>query len=946
MRLALKFVLAFAIGNILLAAVYGYLAVRREVRLFRHTASVEAESLGRALEDMLADAWRRGGHEGVLQVVRKVNDRQERELRVRWVWFDAQPGDPDFPAVSPERLTTVTIEQHEAVEALDADGTPRLDVYWPVALGAERRGGLEFAHAMTELQDNQRETVQRTALLIGGMALLSGLLAAALGVRLVGQPLRALMEKTRLISAGNLQSPIHLGTRDELAELGESLNRMCDTLAESQGKIREETAARIAAMEQLRHADRLKTVGRMASGIAHELGTPLSVVSGRAGLIGSGKLTADEVAQSAAAIKAESDKMTKIIRQLLDFARRKHAAQDGGRSAAGGLADGRLASPLGGEAEGRVAAGRRRRSGRRRDRRGTDPASADEFDRQRGRGDARRGQGGHRRPQSGRLPSRRRRRPAGGVLRRRGPRRGRGNRRGAHLAPLRAVLHHQGGRRRDRPGAVDRLRDRPGARRLDRRDQPAGRGKPLHRLLARGSEAVKARILIVDDERSMCDLLETDLRLRDYAPCCFTSAEEAFEAFCREDFEVVLTDLMMPGMDGIEFCSRLAANRPDVPVIVMTAFGSLETATAAICAGAYDFVTKPIELELLAATLRRAIERRQLQEQIRSLREAVERTARFEELLGESPVMQKLYDQLSQIADSDASVLIAGESGTGKELVARALHQRSRRRERPFVAVNCAALPDTLLESELFGHVKGAFTDARIDRKGLFLQAEGGTLLLDEIGEMPLAMQPKLLRALQENTVRPVGGEREVAFDAQNPRLDQPRPGDRRGGAAVSRGPLLSHQRDPSRVAAASRRGADALLLAQHFIAVCAARAKKQVLGMAQPVAEKLLAYSWPGNVRELRNVIERAVALTRFDQITVEDLPEKIRDYRTPQVILGGADPGELAPLEEIDRRYILHVLESVGGNRTLAARTLGLDRKTLYRKLRQYGALDADGE
>jgi signal transduction histidine kinase len=321
MRLALKFVLAFTLGNVLLAAVYGYWAVRREVRLFQHTASVEAESLGRAMEDMLADAWRRSGHQGVLQVVRKVNQRQERELRVRWVWFDARPGDPYSPSVSPERLTTVTIEQHQAVEALDPDGAMQLDIYWPVALGAERRGGLEFAHAMTELQDNQREIVQRTVLLIGGMALLSGLLAAALGVRLVGQPLRALMEKTRLISAGNLQGPIRLGTRDELAELGESLNLMCEQLAQSQGKIREETATRIAAMEQLRHADRLKTVGRMASGIAHELGTPLSVVAGRAGLIGSGKLTADEVAESAAAIKAESDKMTKIIRQLLDFAR-------------------------------------------------------------------------------------------------------------------------------------------------------------------------------------------------------------------------------------------------------------------------------------------------------------------------------------------------------------------------------------------------------------------------------------------------------------------------------------------------------------------------------------------------------------------------------------------------------------------------------------------------
>ncbi len=321
MKLALKFVLAFTLGNILLATIYAYAAVRREVGRFQHTASVETESLGRAMEDMLADAWRQRGRQGVLQVVRKVNLAHERELRVRWVWFDAPAGDPDIPSVSPEQLTTVTIEQHTAVEALAPDGTPQLDIYWPVPLEANRRGGLEFAHAETALRNNEREIVAGTALLIGGMALLSGLLAAALGVRLVGQPLRVLIEKTRLIATGNLQGPIHLGTRDELTELGESLNMMCERLSQSQGKIHEETAARIAAMEQLRHADRLKTVGRMASGIAHELGTPLSVVSGRAGLIGSGKLTADEVSHSAAAIKAESDKMTKIIRQLFDFAR-------------------------------------------------------------------------------------------------------------------------------------------------------------------------------------------------------------------------------------------------------------------------------------------------------------------------------------------------------------------------------------------------------------------------------------------------------------------------------------------------------------------------------------------------------------------------------------------------------------------------------------------------
>jgi two-component system response regulator HydG len=429
--------------------------------------------------------------------------------------------------------------------------------------------------------------------------------------------------------------------------------------------------------------------------------------------------------------------------------------------------------------------------------------------------------------------------------------------------------------------------------------------------------------------------------MRDFAPVWFIAADEAFDAICREEYDVVLTDLRMPGMDGIRFCSRIVANRPDVPVVVMTAFGSLETAIAAIRAGAYDFVTKPIEMELLALILRRAVEHRHLQEKIKFLSDAVARTARFEELLGESPGMQKLYDQLSRIADSEASVLIIGESGTGKELVARALHSRSRRRAKPFVAVNCAALPDALLESELFGHVKGAFTDARSDRKGLFVQAEGGTLLLDEIGEMPLLMQPKLLRALEENQVRPVGSEREVSFDARllattNRDLETAVEEARFRQDLFFRINVIQLELPPLR-----SRGTDALLLSQHFIEAFATRTGKNVVRMSESVAEKLLAYSWPGNVRELRNVIERAVALTRNDRLTVEDLPEKIRDYRSSQVFIGGHDPSDLVPLEEVERRYILHVLDSANGNRTLAARTLGLDRKTLYRKLSQYGVL-----
>jgi len=300
---------------------------------------------------------------------------------------------------------------------------------------------------------------------------------------------------------------------------------------------------------------------------------------------------------------------------------------------------------------------------------------------------------------------------------------------------------------------------------------------------------------------------------------------------------------------------------------------------------------------------------------------------------------------LAQIADSEASALIMGESGTVKEVVSRALLQQSKRREQPFVAVNVAALPDTLLESELFGHTKGAFTDARNDRKGLFALAEGGTLFLDEIGEMPLATQPKLLRALEEGKVRPIGSDKEFAVDvrvlaATNRDLETAVDEGRFRKDLYYRIDVIQIDVPPLRA-----RGTDTLLLAQHFIELYAARAKKQVLGLAEGAAEKLLAYSWPGNVRELRNVIERAVALTRLDKLTVEDLPEKVRDFRSSQVVIGGSDPGELVPLEEVERRYILHVLECVSGNRTLAAKKLGLDRKTLYRKLRQYGVM-RDGE
>lgn len=446
---------------------------------------------------------------------------------------------------------------------------------------------------------------------------------------------------------------------------------------------------------------------------------------------------------------------------------------------------------------------------------------------------------------------------------------------------------------------------------------------------------MNGRILIVDDERSMCELLETDLRLRGFESQSCTSASEALAVVHDGDFDAVLTDLKMPGTTGLQLCEKIVANRPDIPVIVMTAFGSLETAVSAIRVGAFDFVTKPIEMDLLAIALERAVKQRRLQDQVKLLSERVEQNGRLSEMIGDSPAMHSLYDQLTRVADSEASILITGESGTGKELVARSIHRRSRRAKAPFVPVNCAAIPETLLESELFGHAKGAFTDARSERKGLFQQAEGGTLFLDEIGEMPQPMQAKLLRALEESTLRPVGGDKEMTFNvrvlsATNRDLEAAIEENRFREDLYFRINVIQLELPPLRA-----RGTDLLLIGQHYIKQFAERSAKPITGISENAAEKLLAYSWPGNVRELRNVIERAVALTRYEQLAVDDLPEKIRNYRSDQVVLGGEDPTELIPMEEVERRYIQHVLKAVNGNKTNAARILGLDRKTLYRKL-----------
>jgi DNA-binding NtrC family response regulator len=446
---------------------------------------------------------------------------------------------------------------------------------------------------------------------------------------------------------------------------------------------------------------------------------------------------------------------------------------------------------------------------------------------------------------------------------------------------------------------------------------------------------VTGKIWIVEDDAEMAELLRGQLARRGYQALALSTASAALERLASDDADAVVTDVRMRGIDGIQLCHQLHDRRPDIPVVVITAFGSLDTAVAAIRAGAFDFLAKPFEIEELAFRLERALQHRRLADEVKRLRAGQE--APVDELTGDSEAMRRLRDLVARMAPHDSPVLILGETGAGKERVARALHRLGRRPQGPFVALNCAALPEHLLESELFGHARGAFTDARSARAGLLVHANGGTLFLDEVGELPLSLQPKLLRALQEQRVRPVGGEQEVAFDARviaatNRDID----------AAVEEGRFredLFFRLDVLRidVPPLRARGSDALVLARQFLAERAARAAKPVKGLSHAAAEKLLRYPWPGNVRELQNCIERAVALTQHEQILPDDLPERIRDYGGTHVVVASDDPAELVPLEVVERRYIARVLESVGGNKTVAAHILGLDRKTLYRKLRQ---------
>jgi DNA-binding NtrC family response regulator len=453
---------------------------------------------------------------------------------------------------------------------------------------------------------------------------------------------------------------------------------------------------------------------------------------------------------------------------------------------------------------------------------------------------------------------------------------------------------------------------------------------------------MQGTVQIVDDDTDVAALLQSALTKRGFETYTVHSAEESLEQLKTRKTDIVVTDIHMGAMSGIELCSHVRRDHPDTLALVITGAADLATAIAAIQAGAYDYIAKPVSVDALAIIVSRGIDHLKLKRELASLRESA---VPEHGISGSSPAIRKTIDMIARVASSDATVLITGESGTGKELVARALHVQSGRAKEPFIAINCAAMPAPLLESELFGHVQGAFTDAKRARHGLFVQAGKGTILLDEIGEMPLEMQVKLLRVLQERTVRQVGGSEETPIRA-------------RVVAATNRD--LEHEVQERRfredlfyrinvvqiaVPSLRQRTADILQLAQAFLVRIARTAKKEVEGISSGAAQKLRDYDWPGNVRELENCIERAVALCTHSHITVEDLPPSVVDSNETTMAIP-MSPLELVTLEELERRYVRQVLTATGGNKTHAAKVLGIDRRSLYRRL-ELGQVDAtDGD
>ena len=457
-------------------------------------------------------------------------------------------------------------------------------------------------------------------------------------------------------------------------------------------------------------------------------------------------------------------------------------------------------------------------------------------------------------------------------------------------------------------------------------------------------ESAAARILLVEDDEGLGEILLEEIEDLGHDARRVATAEDALEVIANWPPDIVVSDLRLPGADGLALLSETRRRLPDqMPdFLIITGFGSVRKAVETLKAGAEDFLTKPIDLEHFQLSLRRILEKRGMREQIDRFRAASVSDATFHGILGRSPAMVSMFQQIRLLARADGPVLITGESGTGKELVAQAIHRESKAAAAPFIAVNCAGIPENLLESEFFGHAAGAFTGAGKARRGIFAEASGGTLFLDEISEMPPALQAKLLRVLQDGKIRPVGSNREEQVKVRILAATN-RDVESRIREGEFREDLFYRLETFSLLVPPLReREGDLPLLIAAFVGEFAAAANKTIRGVRADALACMERHAYPGNVRELRNAVERAVAFCQGREILPEHLPPRMirrsgtsGRHQLPDAVTTGIDGDSLPTLEEIERRYIRHVVDQVGGNKRLAATILGIARRTLYRRL-----------
>ena len=451
----------------------------------------------------------------------------------------------------------------------------------------------------------------------------------------------------------------------------------------------------------------------------------------------------------------------------------------------------------------------------------------------------------------------------------------------------------------------------------------------------------KYNILVVDDDPAHRTMLRTLLSGWGYNMFEADDGSTAIEKVHEQAFDLILMDIRMIKVSGLQALNEIRAFNPSIPIIIMTAYSSVETAVEALKNGAYDYLTKPLDFDELRLSMERAMDHKNLKEENRILRESLGSQFDTRNIIGRSRAMVKLLETVAQVAPSEATVLITGESGTGKEMVAGAIHFNSSRKNGPFVKINCAAITETLLESELFGHEKGAFTGAYKRKEGRFHQAHKGSLFLDEISEMSLGMQVKLLRVLQEREITRVGGEEVIKVDvriiaATNKDLFEEIKSGRFREDLYYRLNVVTLNMPPLR-----DRKEDIPLLAQHFLTIFSETNNKIIKGFTPQAMDRMLKYDWPGNVRELMNAVERGVVLSTGDYLNEEGLPLILRDMPLTGEILPSNDIPSDMPLNEVEKATILKTLEVTGGNKSETARRLGITRKTLHKKLRIYGAM-----